>query len=459
MRMAAKRKVNGEGTIVQLEKDKPRGKCRKWQLRVSTGRDPKTGKYKTKTRRVCGTYTQAQAGLRAFIAEIEGGEVAVKRTGNTLAEACADYLARREASGRLTQNTLEGGRTHLKAVCRHLGCADVAAITARDVEDMYAAMRAGDTESGRPASGTYLHDVHAWLRMVFSDLVDDGTLAASPLDKMQPPSKETKEKRALAPERMRAFIAELDCAGESECAYFLAATLGLRRGEVCGLSWEDVDFERGVVSVRHSLDRFGNLKGPKTRSGRRDLPMPPVVAEGLMRHKRAQAEHLSKLDPPVAQTGDTAVIQNRKGQRMPNYTLGHNWGVDRASLGVEGLHFHELRHSYLSMLAAQGVHPKVMQELAGHSSSQITMDIYTHVVMDQKRAAAAAVQAAMAGPAQSASAPAPAAAGIGHATRAASPQPQAAQARPGSAEDVATARPAFTVIKCAGAARPAAKAR
>ena len=67
------------------------------------------------------------------------------------------------------------------------------------------------------------------------------------------------------------------------------------------------------------------------------------------------------------------------------------WNRDRKSLGLDGWTFHELRHSYLSALALKGVHPKVMQELAGHASSQITMDIYTHVNMDAKREAADAL--------------------------------------------------------------------
>lgn len=83
-------KVIGEGTIVQLEKDKPKSKCRKWQLRVPVGLDPRTGKYKTRTRRVNDmTYTQAKKALRDFIEEIEDDRV-WKRTGTTFEECAAD---------------------------------------------------------------------------------------------------------------------------------------------------------------------------------------------------------------------------------------------------------------------------------------------------------------------------------------------------------------------------------
>ncbi len=303
----AGKKVKGEGTIVQLEKDKPKGKCRKWQLRVSTGKDPRTGKYKTKTRRFSGTYTQAAAALREFIAEIEDDRVAT-RAGTTFKECAEDFLARREASGNFT---------------------------------------------------------------------------------------------ACTNESYRALVAELDCESEPECAYFLAVTMGLRRGEVCGLSWADVDFVGGVLDIRHSYDHFGNLKQPKTKAGCRRLPMPGFVADALRRHKAAQAQRLAgvadKSGRPLRQTDDTAVVLGLDGARMNPNSLAARWMKDRGVLGVEGWCLHELRHSYPTMLAMEGVHPKVMQELAGHSSSKTTMDIYTHVNMSQKRCAADVIEAVMAG--------------------------------------------------------------
>ena len=72
-------------------------------------------------------------------------------------------------------------------------------------------------------------------------------------------------------------------------------------------------------------------------------------------------------------------------------SLSRWWSIDRERFGLDGWSFHELRHSYLTLLALNGVHPKVMQELAGHYSSQITMDIYTHVNLDAKKEAVAAV--------------------------------------------------------------------
>ena len=349
-------KVIGEGTIVQLEKDKPKSKCRKWQLRVPVGLDPRTGKYKTRTRRVNDmTYTQAKKALRDFIEEIEDDRV-WRRTGTTFEECAADFMERRDLSGEFSQNTQLRYRRCFKAVSRHIGKAEIALITPEMIEDMYAAMRQGDTLSGKPSSGAYLNQINKTLDLMFRDLV------------------------------------ETSC----DIGYFLAITMGLRRGEICALSWRDIDFDNKVLTVNHNFDAFRNLKEAKTHAGMRNLPLPEFVCDALLRRKKAQQEyfltrnylHRGLKKGWSEQTEDTPVVLDFYAQRAHPDTFGKWWERDRKLLGLDGWCLHELRHSYLSMLAQQGVHPKVMQELAGHASATITMDIYTHVNMDQKREAA-----------------------------------------------------------------------
>ena len=102
----AKKEMAGQGSIVQLEKDKPKGKCRKWQLRVSLGLDPKTGKYLRKTRVFSGTYNQAKAALREFIDEIENNRVQ-GRTAYTFEEYSRRYLDMRRAKKEVAETTLD----------------------------------------------------------------------------------------------------------------------------------------------------------------------------------------------------------------------------------------------------------------------------------------------------------------------------------------------------------------
>ncbi|MFR4804193.1 MAG: hypothetical protein ACLT98_13290, partial [Eggerthellaceae bacterium] len=173
---------NRRGTIVQLEKDKPKSKCRKWQLRVPVGLDPRTGKYKTRTRRVNDmTYTQAKKALRDFIEEIEDDRV-WRRTGTTFEECAADFMERRDLSGEFSQNTQLRYRRCFKAVSRHIGKAEIALITPEMIEDMYAAMRQGDTLSGKPSSGAYLNQINKTLDLMFRDLVEREVSMRNPID-------------------------------------------------------------------------------------------------------------------------------------------------------------------------------------------------------------------------------------------------------------------------------------
>ena len=97
-------KVMGKGSIVQLEKDKPKNKCRKWQLRVPAGMDLRTGKYKVRTRRVSGNYTKAKLDLRSFIQEVEGDHVQ-GRTDYTFKSYCQHYLDTRSAKKEVAPTT------------------------------------------------------------------------------------------------------------------------------------------------------------------------------------------------------------------------------------------------------------------------------------------------------------------------------------------------------------------
>ena len=124
--------TKGNGSIIQLEKDKPKSRCRKWQLRVCIGKDPRTGKYKARTRRFEGTYTQAKAALREFIDEVEGDRVQGKTT-YTFEEYAERYLKRRELNKEIAATTLERQRQLFKAANMHIGKANLAAIDRKSV--------------------------------------------------------------------------------------------------------------------------------------------------------------------------------------------------------------------------------------------------------------------------------------------------------------------------------------
>lgn len=187
---------------------------------------------------------------------------------------------------------------------------------------------------------------------------------------------DTKAKRALSPAQAHKFIESLDPEPDRECAYLLAITMGLRRGEICGLSWGDIDFDRKVADIRHSYDYMGNLKATKTKAGTRVLPLSDKTVQVLKDHKEAQFKRYARTNQwrkpeegYIEQTDDSPVISDNSGTRVLPTSLSRWWTEDRGKYGLDGWCLHEFRHTYLTLLAINGVHPKVMQELAGHYSS------------------------------------------------------------------------------------------
>ena len=167
---------------------------------------------------------------------------------------------------------------------------------------------------------------------------------------------------------------------------------GLRRGEALALHWSDVDLTGGHVRVRWTLARVDRrlvFDEPKTGSSRRFVPLPPLVADALKRHRAAQAaERLAALAWAPWEEHPDLVFPTVIGTPTDPRNALRAFAAIAERAGLAGVGLHTLRHSAASALIASGAHLKVVQELLGHSSYGITADIYSHVAMEQQREAA-----------------------------------------------------------------------
>lgn len=313
----------GKCSIVQMEKGKPKGKCRKWKLVVSLGRDACTGKYPQKARAFHGTYTQAQKALAEFVAEINGGEV-VRRSAWTFKDYADHFCELREKSGDYAASTNDATRGRLRQISRHIGGLKMQEITPAVVETVYLDMRNGKAARVRPLKGTTLNGIHKAASLMFDHAKKAGVITVNPCDIVDTPSRDTGEKKRLTGAAAQKLIGELDPAESMECAIALCVTLGLRRGEAVSLSWEDVNFEDHIVTVRHSFDKFGNLKAPKTASGVRILPMSACAEEALRRREAALIEEYGPNAPGVARrrtrTASCACFRQGRSSRTSSLT-------------------------------------------------------------------------------------------------------------------------------------------
>jgi integrase len=175
--------------------------------------------------------------------------------------------------------------------------------------------------------------------------------------------------------------------------YAVALAVGLRSGEALALGWDDVDLDEGTINVRRSLQRLkGTLRftEPKSRTSRRTIPLPPSLVEVLKAHKKRQAGERLRAGPQWHDEG--FVFTTRVGTPIEPRNLTRHFHAlcKKAEIGRQ--RFHDLRHTCGSLLAAQGVHPRVAMEILGHSQISLTMNVYTHVATTLQREATTLVQ-------------------------------------------------------------------
>ena len=385
-----------EGTVYQLEKDKPKGKCRKWRLIVPTGYDPVKKKYRQRTKTFYGTYSAACKALREFLGEVRSNGSA-RRSNLTYEDCCAAFVEYRAKSGQFAPKTVNENRKRLHQIDHLVGDLRIQELDRSTLEWCFSELRAGNTLRGRPLSGTTMNGIYKSVSLMMDRAVEEGVIASNPCKGMTAPKLDTEPRTPLPPELVSDLLNRLDPREPSELAVILCVTVGLRRGEVCGLSWGDVDLTKSMLHVRRAVDEFGNVKEPKTASSRRSLPLLPIAREALEKRHAAMLQEFSDAPGYVVRSAsgvrklapNVPVVTNEYGKRRRPMLLTQWWDRNRAKkLGVpEECRLHDLRHTFLSILAEEGVHPRIMQEYAGHARPDITLRIYTHVRDDQKRAA------------------------------------------------------------------------
>jgi integrase len=168
----------------------------------------------------------------------------------------------------------------------------------------------------------------------------------------------------------------------------------MRRGEVLGLRWEDVDLEDARASVRQVLTSVNYELGfgePKTAKGRRVVDLDTTTVAGLRSHRARQAEERLAWGPGYRDLG--LVFAREDGSPTHPDALGDVFERITATAGLPRIRLHDLRHTHASLALAGGVHPKVVSERLGHAAVSFTLDVYSHTVPSLQREAADKVAA------------------------------------------------------------------
>jgi integrase len=179
--------------------------------------------------------------------------------------------------------------------------------------------------------------------------------------------------------------------------YVVALSLGLRQGEVLGLRWSDVDLDRQSLTVGAALQRVSGkglvLVEPKTETSRRKITLPGYCLGVLREHRVRQLRDRLLAGSRWSETG--LVFTSALGTGLESGLVTKRLQRILAACGLPRLRFHDLRHSAASLLGAQGVPPRVVMEVLGHSRISVTMDLYSHVFPSLLGDAAKAMERAL----------------------------------------------------------------
>lgn len=251
-------------------------------------------------------------------------------------------------------------------------------------------------ESGRangvgglsPRTVRYIHTI---IRKALKDAVRWSMVVRNVADLATPPrSRDTRapEMVSWTPEEVARFLDHTRDTREHPL-WVLALSTGMRRGELVGIRWDDVDLDAARLTVRRALVsvRYEMIESePKTEKSRRPIALDPQTVAVLREWRVRQLEERLLCGEGWIDTGQVFTRADGSGLHPDRVSKLFDSAIENA--GVPRVRFHDVRHTWATMALRAGVHPKIVSERLGHSSIQITLDIYSHVSEDQDREAA-----------------------------------------------------------------------
>jgi len=273
-------------------------------------------------------------------------------------------------------------RLHLKPT---LGKKKLDKIKAFHLQNLY-------NQKVRSLSPRSVRYIHTTARAALEKAVQNDILIKNPAKATNPPKSESKEVKCYTAEEVKAFLSLAKKRSRYYTAFLLAATTGLRRGEILGLRWQDMDFKKETLKVNQNLSQttrgleFGPLK---SKLSHRTLTIPRAVIKALKEHQKEQLQEKMK-NRPIYKKNDL-VFAGEDGSPVNPNSLTNRFKQIAKELEEKGyprITLHSLRHSYASLALEAGTPVKTVQENLGHHSPAFTLSIYAHASDNSKRESA-----------------------------------------------------------------------
>lgn len=287
--------------------------------------------------------------------------------------------------------TLRGYRSNVRKLKKAIGSIKVTELRPEHLTKAYAGAMASGTVSAYVAV-----NMHRVISQALSHAVRLNLVQRNVAMVVKPPRPKKRETATLTPDDVARL---LDKAQGSEIQPLIVLTLatGLRRSEVCGLQWRDIDLDAAELRVERGLHvlKGGEVvyEAPKSSTSRRVVALPPSACIALRAHRESM-EALA-VDLGAELQPETPVFMRFDGSPMRPDTVSHQFGKFAKDAELEGIHFHSLRHSHATLMLAQDVHPLIVSRRLGHSQISVTLDLYSHPGMDLQQKAAEAFDVAL----------------------------------------------------------------
>jgi integrase len=326
------------------------------------------------------TRKEVQEKLHAALQERQQGMVLTGTARQTVAQFLADWLENSQKHSvrpRTYERYEEVVRLHIVPV---LGHHRMQKLSAQHVQAFYT------KKLNEGLAATTVGVFHIVLHKAFDTAMKWGLVPRNVCDLVSPPRAKKFEMKPLTIEQTQQLLAA--ARGHlQEALFILALATGMRRGELLALKWQDINFAKGQLQVRRILTRIPSKmpgKGyieaePKTQKSRRSVVIASFALEALKLHRIHQREAKMKAGP-AWQDHDYVFCTSIGTHLNPTNDILNELKKLLQKAGLPDIRFHDLRHSAATLLLSEGVHPKVVQELLGHSTISITLDVYSHVL-------------------------------------------------------------------------------
>lgn len=391
------RAANGDGSIRKKTVNRTGKSYQYWEARYTVGTDPVTGKQVQRT--ITGkTQKETAQRLRQAISELEQGSY-VAPCKMTLAEWLTTW--QNEYLGSIKESSRYNYKRDIELyIIPALGSVKLDALNTTQVQRLYNSL----TAPPRSLSAKTVKDIHGVLHSAMQQAVDSRLIKFNPTDASKLPRIVKKELRVLNEDEISAFLKEIS-GHTHEHLYRFALFSGMREAEMLGLTWDCIDWDRSTVTVKQQLRRHQEKgKGyyvSSTKNGKiRKIQLAPSAMQ-VLRMQRQKLEDMKLaagelwVEMPMVDTPEIGkvhpydlVFRNNVGELLSYRTVYDCFKRVVSKLGIPELRLHDLRHAYTVNALNCGIDLKTISEHLGHTTPELTLNIYAHVNEQMKQASA-----------------------------------------------------------------------